>query len=187
MKNFLKIGEGQAMTLALLQEIHRQPDLWDENKLRTTTPGSPHSEVSDIWLFFNKTLQDATQEELFRKIVNDREVVPYRAWPRLPSARPLIFGLMRQVEAVRLGRVIITKLMPGGKIAPHVDGGAPATFYTRYQIALQCLPGNMFRIDNEQVEMCSGDIWMIDNKKEHEVINNSVDDRIVMIVDLRSE
>jgi quercetin dioxygenase-like cupin family protein len=67
-----------------------------------------------------------------------------------------------------------------------VDSGAPATFYTRYQIALQSLPGALFNIEDETVNFRSGDIWLINNKAEHSVVNNSADDRIVCIVDIRS-
>ena len=35
--------------------------------------------------------------------------------------RPIVFDLMRRIEAVSLGRVIITRLQPGGRIAPHAD------------------------------------------------------------------
>lgn len=181
--------------MPLMAQIQRQPELWDENTLRTKHPGTAHSQVSDIWLWFNE-LPKGDENQLtfeqrydiaFNGVVNDREVVPYRGWQLLPAARNIIFPIMRHVEAVRLGRVIITKLPPGKRITPHVDGGAPATYFQRYQVALQCLPGNVFRIDDEQVEFRSGEVWLIDNKKEHEVINNSADDRIVMIVDLRSE
>lgn len=194
MRNFLKIADNIGYQQPLLQELQRKPDLWNENTLRTKHPGTAHSQVSDIWVWFNSTIEhDKNQFEFglpidkVTPIINDKEVVPYRAWMELPSIRPILFPLMRQVEAVRIGRVIITKLPPGCRITPHVDGGAPATYFTRYQVALQCNPGNVFRIENETIEMRSGDIWMIDNKLEHEVINNSADDRIVMIVDLRSE
>jgi aspartyl/asparaginyl beta-hydroxylase (cupin superfamily) len=124
--------------------------------------------------------------ELDGDVVNDIIVKPYPAFEKLPQARPILFDLMRLVDGVTLGRVIITKLAPGKKIMPHVDGGAPATYYTRYQVALQSLPGALFTIGDETVNFESGEVWLIDNKKEHSVTNNSRDDRIVMIVDIRS-
>jgi hypothetical protein len=36
------------------------------------------------------------------------------------------------------------------------------------------------------VNLRSGDIWLINNKSEHSVVNNRADDRIVCIVDIRS-
>lgn len=190
MRNFAKVGECDPSLIMSQLRIH--PELWDENTLRTKHPGTAHSQVSDIWLMFNKlpTEHDINQAALFKDhlpVIDDRDVIPYRAWYRLPACRPLIFNIMRQQEAHRLGRVMITRLPPGKRIDPHKDGGAPATYFQRFQVALQCLPGNCFRIENEQVEFRTGDVWYIDNTKEHEVINNSEADRIVMIVDMRSE
>lgn len=176
MDNFFRLAKGVNVA-PLLVAINRQPELWDQNTLRTKHPRTAHGDVSDIWLMFNETSGD---------VVNDIIVKPYPAFEKLPQARPILFDLMRLVEGVTLGRVIITRLAPGKKITPHVDGGAPATYYTRYQVALQSLPGALFTIADETVNFESGEVWLIDNKKEHSVLNNSRDDRIVMIVDIRS-
>lgn len=176
MENFFRIAKGENPA-PLLVAIHRQPELWDQNTLRTKHPNTAHADVSDIWLMFNDIEGDVS---------NDIIVKPYPAFAKLPQARLLIFGLMRLVEGVTLGRVIITKLAPGKKITPHADGGAPATYFSRYQIVLQSLPGALFTIGDETVNFESGEVWLIDNKKEHSVVNNSRDDRIVMIVDIRS-
>lgn len=183
MKNFRILAENVDVN-QLMMQLQRQPNLWNENTLRTKYPKTAHGAVSDIWIWFNEIPK--TEREIF-KVADDRDVIAYRAWKDLPALRPILFALMRQVEAVRLGRVIITKLPVGKQITPHVDGGAPATYYQRYQIALQCLPGNIFRIGDEEVSFTTGQVWHIDNKIEHSVINNSTDDRIVCIVDLRSE
>jgi hypothetical protein len=175
MNHFLQIAAG-IDTVPVLNALAANPDLWDEYTLRTTHPGTAHSEVSDIWVWFNDPAGD---------VANDREVVEYRAWREVPQIRMLVFDLMRRVEAVRLGRVLVTKLRPGRQITPHVDGGAPATYFTRYQIALQSQPGALFKIGNETVNFKTGDAWMIDNRSEHSVVNNSGDDRVVLIVDLR--
>jgi aspartyl/asparaginyl beta-hydroxylase (cupin superfamily) len=98
----------------------------------------------------------------------------------------MVLDLIHRVNGVQLGRCIITKLPPGGQITPHVDGGAPAEFYTRYQIALQSLPGALFHSGDETVNFRAGEIWWINNRVTHSVVNNSADDRIVCIVDIRS-
>jgi hypothetical protein len=92
---------------------------------------------------------------------------------------------MRRVEGEQLGRVLITKLAPGNQITPHEDGGAPATFYDRYHIMLQNGPGSLFHCGDETVTMKAGDVWHFDNTKTHSVINNSRDDRITLIADIR--
>lgn len=178
MRNFLRIAQGVDVVPAL-NALAQKPDLWDENTLRTTHPGTAHSQVSDIWVWFN----DASDPT---KVIDDRDVIPYRAWSDLPQVRPLVLDLMRRVEGVRLGRVLITRLPPGKRIMPHVDGGAPATYYSRYQVALQSEPGCVFRIGDEGVTFRTGDVWWIDNTVEHSVENNSPDDRIVLIVDVRT-
>lgn len=180
MKNFFQLAAGLNVT-PLLNALQRQPELWNQFPIRTQHPGTAHSEVSDILVFFNDL------EQAKAGIVNDREVIPFPAWEKLPQLRPIVFDLMRTVEANRLGRVIITKLPPGKTITSHVDGGAPATYYQRYQFALQSLPGALFNIGDETVNFRSGDMWWIDNSVIHSVVNNSADDRIVCIIDLRCD
>lgn len=179
MKNFLRIAEGVDV-LPVLHSVHSKPELWNENKLRTTHPLSPHKECSDIWVMFNEVPNDASL------IVDDIKAVPYRAWREIPQLRPIIFDLMRRVEGTQLGRVLITKLEPGNKIPAHIDQGAPVTFYSRYQIVLQSLPGCIFQIEDEKVNFRAGEVWKIDNSKEHSVSNNSADARIVIIADIHT-
>lgn len=178
MRNF-QLMATNVDVLPLLHAIQVQPGLWNRNDLRRTYPNSPHAEVDDIWLWFNGTDDPDS-------VIDDREVEPYPAWSALPQARPFVFNLLRMVEGVRLGRVIITRLAPGKRIAPHADAGAPAQYYERYQIVLQSLPGCVFRVGDETMTFQTGEVWHIANEREHEVVNNSADDRIVMIVDIRT-
>jgi quercetin dioxygenase-like cupin family protein len=178
MRNFLKIADNVDV-LPVVNALAVNADLWNQNTLRTDNPLSPHSEVDDIWVFFNDPKDP-------QAVINDIQTHPFPAWDRLHPIKDMILNLMRRVNGVQLGRVIMTRMKPGARIAPHVDGGAPATFYSRYQMALQCLPGVVFRAGDEVVEMRSGDVWWFDNTVEHEVINNSADDRIAMVVDIRS-
>jgi hypothetical protein len=179
MRYFQRIADGVDV-FPLLHAIQRQPELWNAHTIRTQHPGTAHSEVSDILVRFN----DLANPEL---VPNDREAVAFPAWEKLPQLRPIIFDLMRRVEAVQLGRVIITRLPPGKTISPHVDGGAPATWYTRFQICLQATPGNLFHAGNETVSFRSGEVWSFDNQQTHSVENFGKDDRIVVIVDARCE
>jgi hypothetical protein len=178
MRHFLKIA-GNVDTVPVLNALAINESLWNEVTIRTAHPASPHSQADDILVFFNEIPDDPTS------VIDDIQTRPYPAWPALPQLRSLVFDLMRRVEATQLGRVMITRLAPGARIAAHVDEGAPATFFQRYQIALQSNAGALFRIDDETVCFATGDAWWVNNRAEHEVINNSADDRIVLIVDLR--
>lgn len=181
MKHFLRISQNAAVVPVLLGLMNK-PELWDENDLRTTHPESPHRECSDVWLMFNELKENQPEA-----VVNDREVVPYVGWYALPEAQEIVFDLLRLTRGVRLGRVIISKLPPGKTIAPHVDGGAPAEYFTRFQVCLQSGPGCLFKIEDEVVQFAPGEVWRINNRAQHGVINNSADDRICMVVDIRIE
>ncbi len=110
----------------------------------------------------------------------------YPAFAALPQARPLICDLMRLVEGERLGRVVVTRLAPGKAITPHADEDAHASYYDRYHIALQVLPGVIFRCGDEAAPMMTGEVWWFNNASVHEVMNESNDDRITLIVDIRT-
>lgn len=179
MQNFLKIANVNVMPL--MAAIIRQPELWNQHDLRQTFEDSPHKEVSDIWLRFND-MSDHDE----KSVGDDCEAVDQVAFLKLPQARSLIFDLMRFVEGQRLGRVMITKLTPGKRIYPHADiKGKYAKYYNRYHIILQNLPGSVFRCGNESPCMNAGDIYWFNAAEEHEVINNSSDDRLTLIVDIK--
>lgn len=178
MRNFDLIAQDLDV-MPLRHAVARQPGLWNANTLRTTYTGTVHGEADDIWLRF-----DALED--LETVFDGHESVDYPAFAALPQARPVIFDLMRRVEGVRLGRVLITRLRPGGRIYPHEDVGDHAAYYDRYQVSLRGLPGCVFRAGGEQVSMASGEVWWFDNAQTHEVVNNSAGDRIHMVVDIRT-
>jgi Aspartyl/Asparaginyl beta-hydroxylase len=184
MRNFLKIAEGLHV-MPLLLALQRNPQLWNQYTLRTTHPGTPHAEVEDIWLRFNDVREyERTGDPA--SIIDGHESVWYEAIHALPQARQHIFGIMGLVEGERLGRVLITKLGPGKRITPHVDGGDHAAYYERFHLMLYCPPEALFRAGDELVYMAPGDLWWFQNAAEHEVWNDSqTEDRITMIVDIK--
>lgn len=180
MRNFFRVCQGLQIN-QLMTALARQPELWNQQTLRTNHPQTAHGEVDDIWLRF----QDISKLDL-TAVVDEHESINYPAMALLPQARDIIFPLMALVQGERLGRVLITRLAPGKRIAPHVDGGTHAAYYDRYHVALQVHPGVLFRCGDETPAMQTGDVWWFDNSKEHEVVNNSAEDRITLIIDIRT-
>lgn len=178
MRHFTKIAEGIDV-VPILNALAVRPDLWNEHNLRTTYSRSPHVDVDDILLLFNDLEQSAAA------MVDDTHVIPYRAWDVIPGIKPLVLDLMRRVDGMALGRVMISRLAPGKCIAEHIDQGAPATFYNRYHVALQSLPGATNHSGDEAVGYRMGEMWWFDNRAPHSVVNNSADDRIVIVMDVR--
>lgn len=180
MKNFLKIGHGVDV-MPLVLALQHQAGLWDaENVRKTYSDLSPHKEVNDILLRFSDPSSDKIGDELIC------ENTP--AMLALPQARELVFSLMARVQGVMLGRVMVTRLAPGGRIHPHADTqGKYANTYRRFHIVLQSEPGCVFQAGDEQVYMRPGDVWDFNAHALHEVFNGSANDRLHLIVDIKTQ
>lgn len=180
MKNFLRLAQGISMTRTCV-ELSRQPELWKADNYLRDYPQGPFSDVETIFVRF----PPVSVNELERAEKDQHECVWMEGSIRLPSVRGLIFNLMNTVEGERIGRVMINKIRPGGRIYPHADTPAHAEYYSRFHYVIQSSPGCTFRCDQELVTMYTGECWWFNNKLEHEVVNNSVDDRIHLIIDIR--
>jgi hypothetical protein len=179
MNNFYRICTG--IETSTLNVALKTCNFWNMNDSRVAFKGSPHREAEDIWLRFC----DVDKHQDLEGVLDDVDVVSFQPYHQLPQAKQLIFALMATVQGERLGRAVIAKLPTGKRIYPHADKGKCAEYYNRYHIVLQSGPGCLFRCDDEEVQMKTGEIWWFNNKKEHLVINNSSDDRVHLIVDIK--
>lgn len=181
MRYFYKLTEG-VQILPIMAALARQPELWNGDDLRRTFENSPHVQVDDILLRFGIILSEGVD------IGDNLEAVNRPVLQKLPGVQKLLLDVMRLVDGSRLGRVIITKLEPGKKIAPHADTkGDYSKYYTRYHLVLQGLPGSLFTCGDETVNMQTGELWWFDAAAEHSVTNNSRDDRVHMLIDVRQD
>lgn len=173
MRYFFKLADS-VMVLPLMEQVARHHELWNADKLRTTFEGTPHAQVDDILLRFGTANGDD---------LDAADLEPMRV---LHGSKVLALSVMQLVGGSRLGRVVVTKLEPGKKILPHADTkGAYSSYYTRYHVVLQGLPGSMFSCGDETVNMLTGSVWWFNAKAEHSLSNNSKDDRVHMLVDVR--
>lgn len=177
--------------MPLLMAIHRADKshgVWKEDTYLRDYPQGPFGQTESIILRFPPRTVHETEEALAAHLANfdQHENVDQPVFKQLPEARPMIFGLMAAVQGERLGRCMINKLAPGGVVFPHADTPVHAEYWDRYHVVLQSQPGGVFRVEDERVEMRTGDVWWFNNRVEHEVINNSADFRIHLIVDIRT-
>lgn len=179
MKNFMAIGT--ADTLPLMMEIQRQPKLWQVDTYLRDYPQGPFGDTETIFIRF----PPASVSELERGAKDQHESVWMYGAVQLPAARKIIFDLLARVQGERLGRVMINKLRPGGRIYPHADTPAHAEYWDRYHVVLQSGAGCMFRCGDEKVNMPVGQVWWFAHALEHEVVNNAKEDRIHLIIDIR--
>jgi len=187
MKNFQRIGAGLDV-MPLLLAIKRQPELWREDTYLRDYPQGPFAQIESIMLRFPPKSVHETEEALQTHLehFDQHESIDYPPYKVLVEARPAVMGLMHYVGGERLGRVMINKIAPGGVIYPHADTPVHANYWDRFHIVLQSQPGADFRCGDEHVFMATGETWWFQNAIEHEVINNSADDRIHMIIDIRT-
>lgn len=190
MENFLKLGSGTSV-MPLMLAIHRlakMQEAWKADTYLRDYPQGPFGDTESLILRFPSRSVHETEEALqtHDASFDQHENFDQPVFKLLPEARPLIFQLMTAVQGERLGRVLINKLKPGGRIYPHADTPVHAEYWDRFHIVLQSAPGSLFRCGDERVNMETGDVWWFNNRLEHEVNNNSVDDRTHMVVDIRT-
>lgn len=175
-------------TTPLLLAVMRRPEMWKEDTYLRDYPQGPFGQIESIILRFPPRTVHETEEALKQHLANfdQHENVDQPVYKLLPEARPLVMNLMHYVGGERLGRVIINKIAPGGVIYPHADTPSHAEYYSRFHIVLKSAPGVVFRCDDERAYFEPGSVFWFNNKLEHEVINNSEDDRIHMVVDIRT-
>jgi len=178
MRNFLRLAEGVDV-LPLVHSLHRQPELWKKD---CRTKLDIFKDTEEIILRFFEYEDDADDPA-------DMMTLHFlHTWDCLPEVKPIVLDLMRRVGAYSLERSFISRLPPGGRILPHADSRGPYANLpdiARYHVVLQGLPGSNFRCGEEWVHMKTGDVWSFNAREEHEVVNNSADDRIHLLVDMR--
>lgn len=179
MSNFHKFNyDCNAQVLA--DELLLNRHLWGVYPHRTNYPESAHQDITDIWIRYPE-IDNATPIQVF----NELECVNYQGFFELPSVRAEIFKVMQKVQGERLGRCMVTKLRPGGKIAPHIDEGDPVGYYDRFHVCIQADAASLFLCGNESATMRPGELWWFDNTQMHSVENHGDIDRIHLIMDIR--
>lgn len=170
-----------------IAQLEQYPDLWGTYTHRKAE-GSPHARMSDIWLRYNRLERfDPAEPAAF-----NREHIPvwYPAWRVLTALHPILFDLAGTVQSEMIGGVLITRIPPGQGIDPHRDTGWHVETYEKFYLSLRSATGADFvcEVDGvaERFNPKPGDWHLFDNRKNHWVENNSDQDRITLIVCLRT-
>jgi Aspartyl/Asparaginyl beta-hydroxylase len=181
MRNFMLIAQN-VDTVPMLHALYRRPELWNADRFRTTYPNTPHAEVDDVLIRFS----DPAVCNTASTVIGDDKPVWHPAASVLPW-QPIVLDLMRRVAAHRLDRLLVTRLRPGGRIRPHADDQGDYVHdpeRCRYHVVLQGMPGSLYINGDETVCMLTGSVWVFNPLLVHEVVNNSADDRLHLLVDL---
>lgn len=194
MKNFHRLATGLNVG-PLMANLARNPDWWTADTYLRTFPQGPFGEVDSLILRFppRPVPKSEAEKEEYLRAADQHECVDMPIYEKLPEARHLVMNLFGYVGGTRLGRVIINRVMPGGRVFKHADTLEHANYWHRHHICLQSAPGVVFSAGDEQVWMAPGEAWWFNNGKgtadqarpEHEVINNSPVERIHMVIDIK--
>lgn len=100
---------------------------------------------------------------------------------------PIVSGFLqwfKDINKCKIARVRYAKLVKGGSVLNHVDGGPYYDDKDRFHLIIQ---GKYeYTVDGEMQEYKEGELWWFDNKKLHGSYNHGDKDRIVLIFDVGS-
>lgn len=182
MQHFHKIASGLNVAPVLAQ-LDAHPELWNQHNPRKAFLGSPHDQTSDLWVRFNDHAK--LDPNNYAAFSDEHIPVWYPAWDKLTALRPIIFQLMAEVEGEMLGGVLLTCVPPGAQVRPHRDKSWHVSYYSKFYVGLQSAPGAIFGCEDEEINIKSGECFLMDNRKLHWVDNRSNIDRITAIICIR--
>jgi hypothetical protein len=165
----------------LRDRLVSHPELFGLYDFRGTAYESPHSKMRDIWVRFND-VQPFLERGSLAGICEEHTSSWYPVAYEMPEVFPIVIKLMEQVQAKRLGGVLITKIPPGAGVDPHIDKGWHADYYEKYYVPILNSDGATFNFPDGAIAPKDGEVYWFRNDVSHWVINDSDTDRIAMIV-----
>ena len=183
MNNILTIAQVD-ITQVLLQ-LKRNPQLWNIQKNRTAPESSPHYGLEDIWVRFRDMSQYDGKD--WQKFNGDHHSEWMPEADRLPAVKDIAFQLMTMVRGEELGGILITKIPPGGLCKPHIDTTWHAQYYDKYAVQLESHPNQAFCFEEGEHHARPGDVYWFNNNVLHWVRNDSPEDRITLIICIKSD
>jgi hypothetical protein len=197
MRNFKVIKDGMDVG-ALALAIATEPSLWTADTFLRNYPQGPFGDTDTIMLRFPKIQTGMTEKQIEKYKANklagydQHESIAWPAWSKLTQAHPFVFDLAQYVQATRVGRVMINRVRPGGRIFRHADTPEHVRYWRRFHLVIQGQPGAVIYCGEEKdgskdetLQMQTGRMFWFNNALEHEVRNESSVDRISMVIDLK--
>lgn len=130
-------------------------------------------------------LNDA-QHIMFRYVNGFEDVFNYRDYPIWEEWKDSLLPIMEQAAAslgytdCRFPRVMLAKLPAGSNIFPHTDRKA-SHYIHKIHVPLITNPGTMFHVGDQTMHIPAGEMYEVNNKRNHAVDNNGEIDRIHLI------
>lgn len=133
-----------------------------------------HRYTQTIELIFDRDFrhENPTKHEMYDSLECDAVVAPI-----LESIADFYTGEGYPV------RLLLVRLLAKGQIPKHVDTGYSLTTARRIHVPVITNDGVIFTVGGEARTLAAGEVWEINNTREHSVENMSNQDRVHLIVD----
>lgn len=105
---------------------------------------------------------------------------------RFPNTLLLAEWIKQQVNGIKLGRLMIVNLAPGGSVDPHIDKGEYFEVHSRFHIPI--ITNNQVNfgstLNTDLGHMKEHNLYQLKNTDTHYVENRSSKERIHLIADI---
>jgi len=152
--------------------VSRQSDAdWEQDAHRQTT-FPPHRFTQTIPLLFDEDFRHENPTAQPKFAVFERDL------------RPVFEFLANEYgRDGRSVRCILTRLARGLRIPHHRDAGFSLCYSHRVHIPIASNESVFFTVGGEEIAMKEGEMWEINNMREHAVRNDGETPRVHLIVD----
>ena len=157
------------------EEILKLDKEWFDDNSRQIALPAVHKETNSFFLAeFNAEWIPNTKYEIdFR----------YTNYPIWNLVKPIIDDLEKIYDG-KIGKVVFPKLKAGNRVYKHKDTTEYLNVIHRNHIPIITNKDVLFYVDDGALNMFEGECWEVNNLKFHEIINNSNQDRIHLIIDI---
>ena len=175
---------GQCDINALKSQIESfDESLWDEDKTRQNTY-SVHKKTQTINLIFDEDLRHENPTALPKYYQLEEYLIPIESLIKAYYARSLkLKRLASRYGEPYFIRAILVRLAPKSSISKHQDHGESLSRCHRIHIPIQTTEQVQFSVGETTTNIKEGEVWEINNRNIHSVLNQSEHYRIHLIVD----
>lgn len=167
--NFRRIAEHATDGLRD-QVLALAADAWLEDAWRQHVY-KPHRESNTILLMFDKDYRHDAPTRL-------------PAYARFENQLDSIYAALRAFYGDGYPvRALFARLPAGARVHPHADAGFSLTNAHRVHLAVVTNPAAVFTIGGEDRVLPYGELWEVNNQRQHAVHNRGQSERVHLLVD----
>ena len=157
---------------------------WNENNERQQTYSEIHQYTQTIGLIYDDDMRhsDGTVHAIYHELEDRVRPIENHIANFYQQQKPNILESRRDQKPY-FARMILVRLRGGGVISKHKDGSSSMLRCHRIHLPFVTNAEVIFDVGESSIKMAEGELWEINNRREHAVANNSDRDRIHIILD----